>query len=193
MRKFLMLFISCVVTVCTYGQAPIFGIKGGGNISTIVNQNSGPAGSKIAYHAGIFTCIPITAKLTMQPEVLYSKQGIRQSLSGENYDINLNYSNITVLIQFLLKKGLMLEAGPQFGFLLSAKNVYQGVEKDIKSNYKSFDISFPIGLCYLWESGFGIDGRWVPGLSEITVTYGSGKNSVFQFGLFYQLSKGNKK
>lgn len=185
-----MLVVTCVLTISLYAQSPTFGIKCGVNIATL---NSGNLGAKIAYHVGALSRIRLTSKLSIQPEVLYSRQGIRQSLSGNNYDINLVYTNVPLITQLLLTTGLMLEAGPQFGFLLSAKNIYQGVEKDIKSNYKSFDLSFPIGLSYIWESGFGVYGRWVHGLTQINITYGSSKNSVLQFGLFYQLTKRNKK
>jgi hypothetical protein len=188
MRKIILLLITCTISIYMYAQSPSFGIKGGLNVASIVNSKS----SKIAYHAGVFTGIHVSSKWSIQPEVIYSKQGVRQSVSGSNYDINLDYLNIPLLIQFLFKDGLRLEAGPQFGFLLSAKNKSLGVERDIKSNYKPVDISFPIGLSHFWESGFGIYGRWVPGLTEINVTYGSAKNSVFQLGVFYQLSKRNK-
>ena len=187
-----MLPITCVFTTFLYAQTTL-GIKGGVNIATLVSENSGKQGSKIAYHAGILTRIGLTSKWSVQPEVIYSRQGIRQSLSGSNYDINLNYINVPLLVQLLVTPGLRLEGGPQFGLLLSAKNIYQGAEKDIKSNYRPVDISFPIGLSYLLHSGFATYARWAPGLNDINVTYGSSKNSVIQFGVVYQLNKRNKK
>ncbi len=184
-----MLVVSCILIISLYAQSPTFGIKGGVNFATLNGGN----GTKIAYHVGALSTILLSSKLSIQPEVLYSRQGVRQSFSRNNYDINLDYANVPLITQLMLTKYLRLEAGPQFGFLLSAKNIYQGVERDIKSNYKSFDLSFPIGLSYTWESCIGVYGRLVPGLTQINVTYGASKNSVLQFGLFYQLTKHNKK
>ena len=188
-----MLFITCLLSICIYGQQVTFGMKGGVNIATLVSQNSGNAGTKIAYHAGVLGSIPISTNWSIQPEILYSRQGINQSVSGSTYHINLDYANIPILFQLLLTTKLKVQAGPQLGFLLSAKNIYLDVEKDITSNYKTVDFSLPIGFCYTWVSGFGIDGRWVPGLTQIQVNYGSSKNSVVQFGAFYHFNKGNKK
>lgn len=188
-----MLLVTCMLTIWLFGQSGTLGIKGGINIATLVSKNSGNSGAKISYHAGALTRYQFTSQWSIQPEVLYSKQGIRQSLSGSNYDINLDYINVPLLFQLLIKSGFRVQAGPQIGFLLSAKNIYLGVERDIKSNYKNIDFSFPIGLSWSWPSGFGIDGRWVPGLNEIIVNSGSAKNSVFQFGVNYQLSRHNKK
>jgi hypothetical protein len=186
MSKFLIVLFTLTLSISIYAQSPSFGIKGGVNVASVRLQHSGNAGAKIGYHAGILSQINFAPKWAFQPELLYSRQGSRQSLSGSAYDFSFVYTNIPFLIQYMLNKGFRLEAGPQIGFLLSAKNTYNGNERDIKSNYKIVDFSFPIGVSYSWKSGLGIDARWVPGISEMQVTYGSSTNNVFQFGLFYQ-------
>jgi hypothetical protein len=192
MRKFLIVLFTLTLGITIYAQSPTFGIKGGVNLSSMEISLSDGSGAKIDFHAGIFSHIYFSPKLAFQPEILYSRQGTRQSSSVSPLDFSLVYTNVPLLIQLILNNGFRLQAGPQIGFLLSAKNTYNGIERDIKSNYKSVDFSFPIGVSYIWKSGLGIDGRWVPGLSEITVTYGSSVNNVLQFGLFYQFMKQNK-
>ncbi|MEO6539084.1 MAG: outer membrane beta-barrel protein, partial [Ferruginibacter sp.] len=115
-------------------------------------------------------------------------QGAEKTVANVKTKTNLNYVNIPVLLQRMFGVGFRLEAGPQIGFLVNAKNKTGSNETDVKSSFKTVDFSFPIGLGYLTKSGFGFDGRWVPGFSNIQETGATTANNVFQLGVFYQIT-----
>lgn len=171
-------------------QSPSFGIKAGANYSTVLLKDNNSTDYATGLHAGALAHFHLSKTWALQPEVLYSIQGAKESGSYNN-KLRLNYINVPVLLQYMFQNGFRLQAGPQIGFLISAKSKLNDEEHDVKDSFKSTDFSFPIGLGYLSKSGLGIDGRWVPGLSNIQKDDYSPTNHVFQLGLFYQF--GNHK
>ena len=78
---------------------------------------------------------------------------------------------------------------PQFGFLSSATQTFNGTTTDVKSTVKGSDISLAMGLG--WDLPFGllIDARYNLGLSEINNTSGSSaaKNQVIQISAGFKI------
>lgn len=141
---------------------------------------------------GALSHIHLSRKWALQPELLYSQQGGERKISNVESNTRLNYINIPILIQRMFANGFRLEAGPQVGFLINAKNKFGSIENDVKSSFKTVDFSFPLGVGYKTKSGLGFDGRWVPGFSEIQKTGTHSANNVFQLGLFYQFAHKNE-
>jgi len=185
MKKLLTGIIALVVASSIQAQHASFGIKAGVNIASLKGEDNS-TDSKVGLHAGGLAHIHLSKRWAIQPEVLYSSQGGKQDILNNTQKINLDYINIPVLFQFMFDNGFRLQAGPQVGFLVNAKSKLGSATTDIKDAYKTVDFSLPIGLGYLTSSGIGIDGRWVPGLSNISEGSGDVKNNVFQIGLFYQ-------
>lgn len=186
MKKVLILSLVIFSASALKAQTPAFGIKAGPNFSNILVKGGNSTDYLTGLHAGVLAHIHLSKTWALQPEVLYSGQGGQETAGSLTNKTRLNYLNIPVLLQYMFDNGFRLEAGPQVGFLVSAKNKSNGLESDVKGSFKSPDLSFPIGLGYLSNSGLGIDGRWVPGISDIQKSGNSRKNSVFQLGLFYQ-------
>jgi hypothetical protein len=94
------------------------------------------------------------------------------------------------MVQLKLTTVFQLQAGPQIGFLIGAKNKYGGNDYDlnIKRSYRLVDIAYSLGLGYLNKSRVGFDVRWIRSLIPITLR-GVDLNNVFQVGLFYQISR----
>lgn len=193
MKKLLFAAVFSCVALWSYGQARVeLGIKGGANFSNI-NTDEGDGvdvNSKTGYHAGIYGLIKV-ANIGIQPEVLYSRKGatIKESLGGisDEYDQDLMYLDIPVMLKFYLPLGLNLQAGPQFGMLLSAESDGD----DVKDAYKNADISAAIGAG--WDAPFGLrfTARYLLGLNDID---DSGldvdqKNRMFQVSIGYALIK----
>jgi hypothetical protein len=95
-----------------------------------------------------------------------------------------------VLAQYMFDNGFRIEAGPQIGFLMSAKNKAGDITENVKDNLKSTNFSIPVGVGYLTSSGLGFDARYNFGLSNINNTSSPTKihSNVFQFGIFYQFT-----
>ena len=68
-----------------------FGAKGGVNFANLVGDDAGDATMFVGFNVGLFVEIPITDKLTIQPELLYSAQGSKSEgplvIEGDVYDV----------------------------------------------------------------------------------------------------------
>ena len=182
------------VAVAQHGNAPAghvsLGIKGGVNVYNIHNDNDTKYDSKAGFHFGLLGHIHFDNQFAIQPEILYSAQGAK---NGDT-KYNLDYVNVPVLFQYMFDNGFRIQAGPQLGFLISAKSKDNNTSVDIKDNYKPIDLGASIGASYVVPStGFGIDARYNIGLSNIIKngTVNSTNRGV-QFGVFYIFGHNSK-
>ncbi|RLJ32522.1 opacity protein-like surface antigen [Chryseobacterium sp. 7] len=169
----------------TAASSPVrFGLKAGLNISSISNSD---LNSKAGFYGGVFANIPVAQDFSVQPEVLYS--GLGGKYKG-NSDIKLNtdYIAVPVMLQYNLIPNLYVEAGPQFGFLISAKGKGNGASVDVKDNFKTFDFGLGLGAGYYFTQNIGVNVRYTAGLSDIPKnnTGDASRNGVFQIGLAYK-------
>ena len=181
MKKFLLL---AVVTVLGFvnvtAQEIKFGAKGGLNFATISGDNAKDFDLVTAFNFGVVSEIPISEKFSFQPEVMYSGQGY----SFNDNTVALSYLNIPLMGKYYVAKGLSLEAGPQIGFLLAAKN-----EKiNVKDSFKTVDFGVNFGVGYKLDNGLNFGARYNLGLTDINNIEGSSsknKNGVFQISVGY--------
>lgn len=152
-----------------------FGVKGGFNTSTL--SGDGDISSLTGFHAGVFASIDLVV-IDVVPELVYSTQGAKLG----NQDVNLNYFNVPIMARLNLLKILYVEAGPQFGFLMSAED---GGE-DIKDDIESTDISVGLGAGVELFDSFDVGLRYNFGTTDVTKGAGDYKNNVLQIGLAYK-------
>jgi hypothetical protein len=121
----------------------------------------------------------------IQPEIVYSAQGAKIDNGTSNY--NLNYINVPVLFQYMFDNGFRLQAGPQAGFLISAKSKNDNNSTGNKNNLKPIDFGVSVGMSYVFPpTGFGVDARYNFGFSNINKNSTvNSTNRGFQFGVFY--------
>lgn len=195
MKRLLVLLLVFGLSHAAIGQDKgAIGFKGGINISNTNNTESGKADAKLGFHAGLLAHFHITPAFSLQPEVVFSRQGATQS----NVDVHLDYINIPVLLQYNFNNGFRLQTGPQVGFLTNVESKVDGVTTDavVRNNFKSTDFSWSLGGGYLTESGLGIDIRHNLGLSKINDVsdrIGKTTNRVWQIGLFYLIDNDHKR
>ncbi|NML23617.1 PorT family protein [Pseudoflavitalea sp. G-6-1-2] len=168
-----------------------FGAKAGLNVANIGGKDVHNNKARIAFHGGLYGNFSLADKLSIQPELVYSLQGVTFDYIGDDSKTRLNYLNIPVMFQYEIAEGFYAQAGPQFGFLLSAKNKLGSVTKDIKNDRKKFDLGLGLGAGYKFpKSPLGIDARYIFGLSKLDENNDLKRyNRVLQIGLFYQLGK----
>lgn len=169
-------------------QSTHFGIKGGMNASSLNFEGNSDMQTKIGFNAGVLAHIHTGNEFwAFQPEAYYSSEGAK-SKSNSNVSTTLGYINVPVLVQYMFNNGFRLEAGPQVGFLMSAKNKINDNSTDIKDNLKSAVFSIPAGIGYLTSTGLGFDARYNFGISNINKSTSGTKthSNVFQFDIFYQ-------
>ena len=166
------------------------GIKVGLNLAQIKEENSDYSDMLAGFHLGGLVHIHLTRHLAIQPELVFSSQGSKQTFSNIIYTTRLNYINIPVLFQYMLGTGFRFQTGPQLGVLLSAKDKHGSITDNIISNCKRYDFAWVLGMSYIMKSGLGFDTRYNVGLTSIyTSAYPKHFNRVFQFGVLYQFGK----
>ena len=174
-------------TTTATAQNVNIGIKGGLNITNLNDDNGTTYDSKIGFNVGLLGHIHLAPQLALQPELLYSLQGAKYTVSNLETNINLGYLNIPLNVQYMFDNGFRLQAGPQIGLLMNAKSETNNVKTDIKDNLKTVDFGVTAGLGYVHPaSGFGVDARYNLGLSDISESDASKlTNRGFQIGVFY--------
>ncbi|GAL64444.1 outer membrane beta-barrel protein [Algibacter lectus] len=86
--------------------------------------------------------------------------------------------------KYYLTKGLSLEAGPQVGFLVSAKQD----DVNLKDSYKGLDLGVNFGLGYKLDNGLNFSARYNVGLSDVNDVDSFNdkyKNGVMQVSIGY--------
>lgn len=171
----------------TASSSPVrFGLKAGLNVSTLSGDGMK---SKAGFYGGVFANIPVAQDFSVQPEVLYSGMGAKDSYDT-NTKLNLDYIAVPVMFQYNALPNLYFEAGPQFGFLISSKMKYNSSSVDTKDLTKGFDFALGLGAGYYFTPNIGVNVRYVAGLTDIAKNRPSGadssKNGAFQVGLAYK-------
>ncbi|MCM4152435.1 PorT family protein [Arenibacter sp. N53] len=176
-----------VTAITVFGLANVhsqeihLGAKVGINFASIYGDNTGnldPITSLVNF--GVVAEMPFSEKLSFQPEIMYSIQGYS---IGEDV-VALNYMNLPLMGKYYITKGFSVEAGPQIGFLLSAK--YEDV--NVKDNFKTLDFGVNLGLGYKLDNGLNFGARYDLGLSNINDLNGTSdkfRNGVFQVSVGY--------
>ena len=190
------IFIGCKAMKTDDPPQPArFGAKAGANFSSVNGDDAESFSGKTGFHFGGMVEIPVSDKFAVQPELLYSSQGADYSENEFTGSYKLDYLTIPVMAKFSLGEGFSVQAGPQVGFLLSAKDEYEidgeTMKEDVKDFTKSTDIGANIGVDYTFDSGLNIGARYNMGISRLDdfsgeeATNTKWRNSVFQISLGY--------
>lgn len=199
--------LACAQQVVVEEVAPSkttqFGLKGGLNVANLAGDEKATAVP--GAHIGLFAEFSISEKFSIQPELLFSMEGAKDNgvvtEAGIDYNleekIKLNYINIPLMAKYYVDKKFSVLAGPQIGFVVSAKDkftVSDGVnsgsdEIDIKDEVESVDFGFNAGLAYDFNDKFFAEMRYNLGLSNVFDIDGEDLeafNRVFQVSLGFR-------
>lgn len=193
MKKLAFLALFGGMFINASAQEISYGAKGGLNIAKVNNTIFGDENTRASVYLGGFARIAVNENWSLQPELLYSGQGFKYDVPilGE-YTVRLNYINIPVMVQYYFIPEFHLEAGPQLGFLVAAKNIHDKVTVDVKDQTKGVDFGLGFGFGYDFDFGLGIGGRYNFGLTDVFEQDESQKNSVAQIGVYYTFGKFKK-
>jgi len=189
-------FVLGTCTAAIAQQQLKFGPKAGvnfANLSWVDNTEM-----KTGFHVGAVAEIKFNEKFSIQPEVVYSAQGAKNTTTvpvlGEvETTWNNDYINIPILAKYYIVDGFSVEAGPQIGFLVKSEAKIESgnssVKDDTKDDFKSTDFGLGFGLAYDLPVGIFVNARYNMGLSDIRNNTNSGdaiKNNVIQVGIGYK-------
>ena len=188
MKKLLFAAVAVFAFGAANAQEVKFGAKAGLNLSNFTGDVEGNS-MKVGFQLGGLVEIGISEKFAVQPELVYSAQGAKfdDSFFGD-YDLNFNYLNIPVMAKYYVAEGFSLEAGPQIGFLMSAKAKADGEDEDVKDEFNSTDFGLNFGAGYNVTENINLGVRYSLGLSNLNKEDGAGdlKNSNIAFAVAYK-------
>jgi hypothetical protein len=165
-------------TTAESGLSAKFGIKGGLNLTNLYVDNVSSEHMKAGFNAGVFAKLPVTRGFSIQPELLYSVKGAKDTynnlLQGNGeYRFNLGYMELPVLAVVNLAPNFNLHLGGYAAYLVSAnvKDVnsngdIQGATDLNTDNFKRWDFGLIGGLGFDIQN-FTIGARYNYGLSQI--------------------------
>lgn len=218
MKKLLLVAAVAAFTFSTAQSQEIrLGVKGGVNFSSLGGDDTGDLKGRTGFHIGGLVEIPISDKFSVQPELLYSAQGAQAEFSesfsemGMNFSVdakaklNLDYINVPIMAKYYVIEGLAVEAGPQIGFLMSAKQKseisvsgnlpaeildmmdFEDGDEDVKDEFNTLDLAIGLGASYRLDMGVFFGVRYNLGLSNIYKEDDGFKNqnNVFQISAGY--------
>jgi hypothetical protein len=202
MKKVLFAAVAVFAFGAANAQEIKFGAKIGANLSTSSVSMPSVEGTSFTIpdnkmlfglHVGGFAEIGISEKFAFQPELLFSMEGSKfESSSVEDFGgivysetsestIKLNYINVPLLVKFYATEKFFINAGPQIGFLMSAKQdsdytlTFDGGQTesestsnvDVKDQYKSINFSAAAGAGYYFTENIFAEVRYNVGVSNI--------------------------
>lgn len=177
----LLLLILVVATTTGYSQT--FGLKGGLNVSSLGGDSQGVS-SKTSFHVGLFMLAPLSEKVKIMPELVYSEQGA--SANSPTGKINYNYLNLPVMFNFYPTEKFFLQVGPQLGILASAEFTSGTNTVNVKSQLKDTDFALGLGLGADLQKVL-LNARYNLGLSSSSkATTGSFPNNVIQISIGFK-------
>ncbi|MCI1187743.1 PorT family protein [Hymenobacter sp. DH14] len=163
------------------------GLKAGGSLTNMSGSDVSSTSSKFGFHGGLVANLAFGDALSLQPEVLFSMKGYQDPDNSKN-KVNLNYIDVPVMLQYNAD-GLFFEAGPQLGFLASAKVTDGTNDMDIKEAFKSVDFGYAVGLGYKLETGPMLGLRYNGGITsafkDVAGKTVNARNSAFQLYVGY--------
>ena len=201
-KRIILMAIVTMATISMNAQEIQFGVKGGLNLSTeskyknINGYNAESPGFRTGLHIGGVVNWAINDRFELETDLLYSMQGFKdrieveaeQRLHDKNYSVTSHYLTLPIAAKANLVKGVYVECGPQFGYLLYKKDKLEGHEIDDSfdsNNTKKFDFSIFGGLGYRFENGVFVDARYIHGFTGTSKVFEGGKNRNIQISLGY--------
>lgn len=180
-------------------QQSTFGLKAGLNVATLTGDNTDDLDPRLGFAGGAFVEIPVTPSFSVQPEVLYTQKGARETDGTTDATIALDYLEVPVLFKYTVpvtRSGLLLGGyvGPALAFKLN-----ENVEADFGGTTVSEDTDFAkstdVGVAFGATVGagpFAVDGRYTLGLTNVVdsdVSDDDARNGVFTISALYRFGR----
>lgn len=189
MKNVILIFLlNLLVSTSLFAQTFV-GLKAGGALSGNTSGGIGLGGSAFAkptYLGGFFISVPLTDNLRVQPEVLYVNKGNQSRIVPRRSftpRYNLHYINLPIILQYHVLNRLMVELGPEFGYLLSAGTnlnasgsivsfspppEFPSFHEQLLSSFRDFDIAINLGMGYVLSDRWSLNLRYNLGLYDIS-------------------------
>lgn len=141
---------------------------------------------KPSFSIGIVLRIPVSQKLSVQQEYLYTQ--LMGEVNGLNVTYKLKYISLPVLLMYEAIPKASFIIGPHFDLLVQAEENHDGNSSDLTHHIEERSLGGVIGLTYKVSEVFQIDGRYALGLNHINIRRGvlakEFKTEMLQLSIF---------
>ncbi len=132
-----MLTLSGIASAQDRNNVPQLGVKGGVNISSFRFGETTPPGvvtsGIVRPTFGLFGNIPVARNLSVQVEGVYSGMGglIKTGTTQGDFEQRFNYLALPLLLKYHVMKEFKILGGVEFGTLLAAKQINEGLNTNV--------------------------------------------------------------
>ncbi len=193
MKKLSLVLALCAFVAFTSSAQKIkIGLKGGLNFPSassfdVENLTGSANESSSGWHAGVFGTFKV-AMIGIQPEILYSTTNFKDA---NNNDTKYDFFSLPIIGKFYVLPGLSLQAGPQFGLILTSDT--QGIPSNLELSdfVNTSDFSVAVGAGMELPFGLDVHARYLIGLTDLSddPNLGEIKANTFQVSVGYALVK----
>ena len=139
--RYRLLLLAALLTaktgICQSIEEVEFGPHAGLNLAYVKSTN---ASRKVDFHIGLFALAKTDLNVSYLSELTYSRQGVK-NFDESSLRANYNYLNLAVMPCYFATEQFFVFAGPQVGYLLSAK-ITGGLRLvDLKEDLQPIDFS----------------------------------------------------
>ncbi len=198
MKRKLLFFLALGLSAIPASAQFNFGPKAGLNLSReSFSKKSYTTTSRIGFFLGLFARDSISGSLSVQVDLYYSQEGTGEMLPGGLGSGHITTGNLElpVLVRYRVVSGEYVETGPQFNYLLSSRENFNGTTDNIRGYYHAVNPCWALGVGYQIGSGatrgVSLDLRVVLGLipaNKNPVEGGTIRTSDLALGLQYGFS-----
>lgn len=151
---FIFIFLTCYLN--SVAQIS-FGVKGGLNVNSMLVKASDPNikdWSEIGYgfHLGVYSKIPLSKKISIVPEIQYSRRG--------DVGIKMGYLEIPLMVSYSVAKFLEVQIGINGALKIPSQD-------GVIDSYNSFDFGLTGGLNFPISNKLTLTGRYYYGLPSV--------------------------
>ena len=144
-----------------------FGLRGGLNTAFFAGDDADGTDPRLGGVGGAFVRFDATPSVALQIEALYSQEGAKDAIVGQEGTYKLDYLDIPVLIRLGVPLSRLADAGvyagPSIGIPLRSEFDFEG-GGTINESTKT-DLGVTVGLDY-WAGPVGVDLRYTAGLTD---------------------------
>lgn len=199
MKSIATIILLCISLWSTSFAQAGFGIKGGGNLTSVNVDNSE---TMVGYHLGGFWRIPLGSDMFVQPELLYSVKGsnLPDFFYSEDLEFRMNYLSLPVMLGIQAGDRWAFSFGPEVSRLLSGRFNVGETQMEGAEGYSQFDFGLDAGVDFAITPGLGAYLRYNYGLVDVMQVeftdengqslggFDEGKNRCLQVGLSLLIS-----
>ena len=179
----------------------ILGAKLGANYSNVYDSEGEDfvADAKLGFVAGGFVTIPLGKLFAIQPEVLYSQKGFKGSgtLLGSPYSFTrtTDYLDVPIFVAIRPSEYFTILAGPQFSYLMSQKDEFNGVVNQTQQDDFNNDNIRKNTFCFIGGVDVNFDKLVIGARAgwDLKTNNGDGTSDTPRYkNMWYQLTLGYK-